>query len=537
MAPYHCDSREMTATPAALAPASGRRRPVVWWALLLASSMLAATVPASAALTTFPAGAYIINMGVVPQTVSNGLRPYGLVYDIVTNSRIPLYWSINPAKSKDGVDFVADGISFSGGSFIVPAEFVINSVVTSINNWKSQGVVVYGPTTSSFTAPVYNTVTYFPRTLIDTANEALIQPFYDAAGIPTTSYKVGLPSDLTHCIDLYSLPHSDPAWSTHHYLIDYIRAGGYFFSGCHGVSAFENLINPATGQYECAFLSDPRLTLFGDHKEGSPPYNYRDDAHPIMQFMSTLDGATTDGSEQIFMPALGGQWRPTTTLAVWDPTQFDVLSGKSAGPAAALVYGRAYGNSSCGMALYIGGHDLSGSTTADVAAQRAYLNFLLLSGIDRRPGLAITVPAQIVGGTTAPVIAIASGGTGDYTYQWTSLDGGTFSNSAAATTGFTAPNVGTPTLMVIRCFLTDGPCRRQNFAADTVLVLPAAHVTGTVYEDLNHNQKLDSMETGTGVTGMYAKLLPAACGAAVRAVAVDPTSGAYDFAYINNGDY
>lgn len=50
-------------------------------------------------LTNFDQGACIIDMSVVPQTKNNALRPYGLVYDLVTNHNIPVYWIINPNKS------------------------------------------------------------------------------------------------------------------------------------------------------------------------------------------------------------------------------------------------------------------------------------------------------------------------------------------------------------------------------------------------------------------------------------------------------
>jgi hypothetical protein len=32
---------------------------------------------------TFSTGSLIINMGVTPQTINNGLKPYGLIYDLM----------------------------------------------------------------------------------------------------------------------------------------------------------------------------------------------------------------------------------------------------------------------------------------------------------------------------------------------------------------------------------------------------------------------------------------------------------------------
>src|SRR4051812_19314881 len=50
--------------------------------------------PASG-LLSFTPGAYIIDMGQPTQTVGNALKPYGLVYDMVTNFKVPVDWAIN----------------------------------------------------------------------------------------------------------------------------------------------------------------------------------------------------------------------------------------------------------------------------------------------------------------------------------------------------------------------------------------------------------------------------------------------------------
>lgn len=48
---------------------------------------------------TFGPGSLIIDMGQSTQTVGNALKPYGLVYDLVTNFRVPVEWAIDPNKS------------------------------------------------------------------------------------------------------------------------------------------------------------------------------------------------------------------------------------------------------------------------------------------------------------------------------------------------------------------------------------------------------------------------------------------------------
>src|SRR5262249_13709210 len=81
-------------------------------------------------LTTFSAGAYLIDMGQPTQTIGNALKPYGLVYDMVTNFKVPVNWAINPAKTTFRldpgdpvpVDFTATTTtgtkSYSGGGFL-----------------------------------------------------------------------------------------------------------------------------------------------------------------------------------------------------------------------------------------------------------------------------------------------------------------------------------------------------------------------------------------------------------------------------------
>src|SRR6266567_3933896 len=62
---------------------------------------LAAATRLLAADVTFSPGAYIIDMGQIPQTEANGLKPYGMIYDLVENNQVPVSWAINPNKVTD----------------------------------------------------------------------------------------------------------------------------------------------------------------------------------------------------------------------------------------------------------------------------------------------------------------------------------------------------------------------------------------------------------------------------------------------------
>ena len=76
-----------------------------------------------------------------------------------------------------------------------------------------------------------------------------------------------------------------------------------------------------------------------------------------------------------------------------------------------------------------------------------------------------------------------------------------------------------------------------NSVNASLTVIAGVTVSGTVYNDVNHNSSLDSGETGTGQT-IYAKLINNATPTvAIQAVAVDPGAGAYGFSGVPVGAY
>ncbi|HQO50842.1 MAG TPA: hypothetical protein PK939_10455, partial [Bacteroidales bacterium] len=197
----------------------------------------------SAQNETFISGAYIIDMGQSTQTVAKGLKPYGLVYSLITDHQVPVRWAINPAKVKDGADFTVNSKDYKGGSFIIPAEYINTAVLAKINTWKAKGVIVDGPISTSFTALVYKQLSSWPNAVLDEDNGNIVRDYYTRAEIPTTSYTLaGNPTMLTGCDDIYVLPHADPhtwpsTWKTA--LDNYIKDGGYLWAACHAVSALE----------------------------------------------------------------------------------------------------------------------------------------------------------------------------------------------------------------------------------------------------------------------------------------------------------
>ncbi|MFU8888125.1 MAG: hypothetical protein ACNA8N_05955 [Trueperaceae bacterium] len=432
---------------------------------------------------TAPAGSYVIDMGHV--TVAAGLKPYGMVYDMIINHQVPLWWAIDPNKVKDGVDFSYDGKSYRAGSFVISGDFVTPGVVAAVAEWRAVGVVVDGPVPTPIAGiPVYDVLTSWPRAVLDLQNGKIAAAYFVAAGVPSAYYRLGLPSALTSCDDLYVMPHADPAWSTHSNLLPFNASGGAFWAGCHAVSVVENITNPDDPSQSLGFLMNDGAVLFGDHKDGTrpPPYVYREAAHPIMQFLGLLDDGTDGGSEQIFLPASAG-WRSAARVSVFDDSHPNVPS-LSPGEAAVVVFGRGFGSSTNGYVMYEAGHNQAGSGPQEVAAQRAFFNFVLMAGIDRRPEIntshAVSHAVSLEAGETIELTSSVTGGTGPFTYQWTSSGGGTFSDPTSPTTSFTAPAATVDTSIVLRLVVIDA-CGRFNFEATVAAVkgLPDLVLTKT----------------------------------------------------------
>jgi SprB repeat len=458
----------------------------------------------SAANETLASGAFIVNMGIVPQTSDNALKPYGMIYDLVKNYSVPIKWVINTTKAKDEKDFSYAGTDFKGGPFIIEAAYRTASVNARIAYWQSQGVVGI-TTTASITVPVYTTIKAMPRWTLDKQNGKIAVGFFPSAGIPeaahggTSSSGWKLPSELGCCDDLFVMPHADPEWSTHGNLFTWNQTcNGSIWLGCHAGSALEDMFNPSSPTQQTNFLaektgtatgggpwSENALRLWKNHNDGSPPYTYDHHGDPVMQFMGTIDAATQNGSEQIYLPMSAG-WRATTKVGIYDPTQGETISGAAQHRAAVLAYGRALGDVNRGYAMLEAAHDLAKKDgTANIAAQRAFFNFSILSAIER----AVTPTITLSGGNndtlysgvpvnfsfTLPAGASLTG----YSIKWTASCSGTFSpNATTQNVSFTPGTVTAATPCIIYVTISDA-CGR-SFANDYKVVISCSiNVTAT----------------------------------------------------------
>jgi hypothetical protein len=424
---------------------------------------------------TIKAGSFLVNLGITPQTYNNGLKPYGLLYEMLKTYHVPVKWVIKTGKSKDGIDFTHNGINYKGGSFIIPAEYRTSFVNSAIVSWQSQGVV--GATSvSDFTADVYATLKFVPNWTLDYDNGAIAVSYFQNAGIPSSAYGGStvanwkLPSTLGSCDDIFVLPHADPTWSTHNNLYYHNKnLKGSIWVGCHAASVLESLKDPGN-TIQMNFLTTTGLVDYHNHSDGSLPYvetNYADD--PIMQYMGTMEGATIQGSEQIYLPKLAGAWLGSTKVCVYDATQSDIPS-KSPGSAVALAYGRAYGDTARGFVMYEAGHDLDKGTVADrVAAQRAFFNYCFYATRIKTEVLLdySGIPSAFARGDTIPVYFTYPSGidTSVYKIKWTNSCGGKFlPNDSQRVVKFVAPITSSVDSCVLSVTVTD-QCTRQNFAS------------------------------------------------------------------------
>jgi hypothetical protein len=437
--------------------------------------LLLSSLHVSAQNETLSTGSYIINMGVVPQTRANALKPYGLVYDLLKTYHVPVKWVISQTKIKDGADFTYNSVDYKGGTFIIPAEYMTATVNSRISFFGVTGTT----TTSPLTVNVTYTLSSAPRWTLDDQNGNIAAGFFTDAGIPVTAYNSKTPGQLDGCDDIYVMPHADADWSYYGPLLDWVNNNhGSFWGGCRTGSQIENLYNPSNPSQQMNFLSlnvgsaGNALIPFNSHHNGSDPFTHQFPTSPVAQYMGITDGAQGNGSEQIYLPVLSGNWRPTTQLISYDPTQQDVPA-ISPGLAATIAFGRIFGDNTKGYAMYEGGHDIGGTNTDQIAAQRVFWNFSLLASIGSTPVIsAVTAPDIVRSGIAYSISVAASSPNGAaLTYQWSSSCGGTFSNPTGQTTNYTAPIVTTITTCAITCTVTDA-CGRSSFKTKFIQVLP-----------------------------------------------------------------
>lgn len=462
-------------------------------------ALFVCTVNAVKGQISVPAGSYLINMGVTPQTVGNGLKPYGLMYDIIKNYRKQVFWYINPTKTKDGVDLVHNGVSYKGGVFIIPAFLIDDIIEDRISYWNTQGVVG-NYSVADFTIPEsdVNKIRSAPKWTLDEKNGDIAQRYLNRAGIPSKAYggtsSSGwkTPAQLNCCDDLFVMPHADPKWPTHSNLYFWNETcRGSIWAACHAASALENMVNPSNRTVQSNFLSikDPAfagtsgdyassnsLILWTAHNDGSDSYSNRLHGDPAAQYLGSLFAATNNGSEQIYIPRQGiaanastysasaiSRWNPGAKVIEYDPTQSNVTNPDLAtfkNVAAVLVYGRAFDDPNRGYIMYVGGHEHDkDDEESNIAAQRSLFNLSFLSVSDKSvaPGLGLIPEIYTSGNGNELSYTLPAGvNPNDYISEWSCDCGGSFlPNATSNNVTFIPPAVSGPTPCVIGVSISD----------------------------------------------------------------------------------
>ncbi|MFD1095299.1 OmpA family protein [Salegentibacter chungangensis] len=349
---------------------------------------------AQSQMKVIPEGSYLINMGLSPQTHSNALKPYGLLYDLLNNYQVEVEWVIRPGKKKDETDFAHDDTAYRSGSFVIPVSYISDEVAQRIREWEKKGVAG-SYSKSSMNLPVFTSLSVAPKWTLDKENGSIALPFFQAAEIPSSAYGGSSsegwkdPSELGVCDDIFVMPHADPKFETHKNLYFWNRDyKGAIWAGCRAVSTLENIKgrdadeNKGSGKLiQLNFLSagfagapSAGLVPYYDHRNATPPYTHLFPHDPVAQYLGSTDKAHLNGSERVYFPKAINLWREETKRLVIDPDAPDIPS-KSKGEAAMIVYGHAFGNPRNGMVMYEGGHSIYGSGPEYIAAMRAFFNW------------------------------------------------------------------------------------------------------------------------------------------------------------------
>lgn len=460
---------------------------------------------------TFPVGSYIVDMGDTSSDDAQ-LKPYGLIYDLVLNAKVPVYWVINGSKtSQTGVDLTYNGKGYISGPFVISGDDVDYNVRSMLSKWRGYGVSIDGPTDTAVTVADSRKISSVPRVVLDKQNGKIAKGYLVKSGIlrneNTTDDRVykekATPADLdSSCDDIYVMPHAEPTTATHGPLASFNKGGGYIWAGCHAVSYLEsNTSGKGVDDGSMFFLSTNGLLIGDKHKKASGVSgDYRVTgaaSDPIMQFVGNTFAAHANGAEEIYMPAPGSAWRATTRVLETDPNQRQVLAGMSPGPAVFMAVGPGYGDYGNGMVMYEAGHEFKKNTDADRNAIRAFLNFLILSGVEKSLDVKAAIPSDATAGSTVQASVTVTKGTPPYTYQWQSDCNASFSDPTGSATSITFPNEGPCHVKVT----VKDQCGRATFDTRLVDVKTRKGTVSWRKTDTENNPLAGSSWTLTGPDG------------------------------------
>ncbi len=444
--------------------------------------------------TVFKTGSAIIDMGGAgAPTVNNSLKPYGLIYALLSGYNVPVNGVIGQSKVKDGIDFTYGAKSYKGGTYVISAEMISPDVKALLTSWATQGVLI-DYTTSDLTVNVTYKIAFAPKWVMDKTNGNIAVAYLTAAGIPAAAYSFKDPSELGSCDDIFVLPHASPTWNTHNNLFKFNRDyRGAIYVSCSAGSALESLYKDSSdgSRYSMNFLTTTGLVPASTHAAAVTPFVHQFPTEPIAQYIGKTDAAQIKGAEVVYLPKKGGRWNTGTKILTLSPTQSNIPT-LSDGPAAINVFGRGFDDPSRGYVFYEAAHSVAGTTAEFIAAQRMFFNFSFFALGDKAANSALslslnnvsgtsTVPTQLNGNSVShpnSYTFVATASTADtYTFQWKSSVPGSFSTPTNTTTTstvvFTPNDVTSATQAVISCIATASTCSRSAFDSKGTTVIPS----------------------------------------------------------------
>lgn len=377
--------------------------------------------------------------------------------------------------------------------------------------WRGYGVRIDGPTDTAVTVADSRKISSVPRVVLDKQNGDIAKKYLVKSGILRNEnasddrvYKEkATPADLdSSCDDIYVMPHAEPTTATHSPLASFNKGGGYIWAGCHAVSYLEsNTKGKGVDDGSMFFLSTNGLLIGDKHKKASGvsgAYQVAGAASdPIMQFVGNTFAAHANGAEEIYMPAprqrvarhhQGAGDRPEPAAS---PRRYVSRSGR--------VHGR---GSRIRRLRQRHGHvrgrtRIQKNTDADRNAIRAFLNFLILSGVEKSLDVKATIPSDATAGSTVQASVTVTKGTPPYTYQWQSDCNASFSDPTGSATSITFPNEGPCHVKVT----VKDQCGRATFDTRLVDVKTRKGTVSWRKTDTENNPLAGSSWTLTGPDG------------------------------------
>ena len=283
---------------------------------------------------TFPAGSYIVDMGNTSSDDAQ-LKPYGLIYDLVLNAKVPVYWVINGSKtSQTGVDLTYNGKDYISGPFVISGDDVDYNVRSMLSKWSGYGVSIDGPTDTTVTVDDSRKISSVPRVVLDEKNGKIAKGYLVKSGILRNEnatddrvYKEkATPADLeSSCDDIYVMPHAEPTTATHGPLASFNKGGGYIWAGCHAVSYLESDDSKKGVTDRSMFFLSTNGLLLGDNHKGA---SGKSDAYQVTGTRRTRSCSSlgtrsprtpTERKRSTCPPTAArgalppGYWRPTRT--------------------------------------------------------------------------------------------------------------------------------------------------------------------------------------------------------------------------------